>query len=185
MRILGMTALALTLSCASHAAENDASIKLNPQSGYGAQVAFPQILVWNSLVITLERGICFGTCPIYSVEIHGDGSVLYKGVDCVAAVGERRSRVSVGDVHKLVDDFRAANFFSMRDHYAASVTDLPAYRIGIGFDGHRKTVLDYVGSMVGMPPDVAKLEDAVDKLAGTAGWIGGKGRMCNGVPAND
>ena len=30
-------------------------------------------------VVRLERSECYGTCPSYSVEIHGDGSVEYEG----------------------------------------------------------------------------------------------------------
>ena len=41
--------------------------------------AFPKIANWNSLVITHEHLGCFGSCPTYRLEIHGDGTVLYNG----------------------------------------------------------------------------------------------------------
>jgi hypothetical protein len=152
--------------------------------GYGPPVMFPEIKNWNSVVITLERGICFGTCPIYTVEIHGDGTVVYRGDDCVVAKGERRSRLAPAEVAKLVGAFRAANFFSLRDHYAATVTDGPAYRTSISFDHNRKAVIDYFGEMVGMPPALAKLEDEIDRVAGTDHWVNGKGRTCGSRPVD-
>jgi hypothetical protein len=85
-------------------------------------------------------------------------------------------------VVKLVGAFRAANFFSMRDHYAASVTDGPAYRTSISFDHNRKAVIDYFGEMAGMPPALAKLEGEIDRVAETDHWVNGKGRTCRGLP---
>ena len=37
--------------------------------------------VKNDTVITLERTACFGTCPIYTITIYGDGRVVYDGED--------------------------------------------------------------------------------------------------------
>ena len=34
--------------------------------------------------ITLERGPCFGTCPVYSVTLDGSGAVLFEGRRFVA-----------------------------------------------------------------------------------------------------
>jgi hypothetical protein len=31
------------------------------------------------LRITLNRSVCYGKCPAYKIEIHGDGTVLYDG----------------------------------------------------------------------------------------------------------
>jgi hypothetical protein len=182
LRTAGIVALAFLLPFASFAAENEVTVKVNPQGGYGPPVMFPEIKNWNSVVITLERSICFGTCPIYTVEIHGDGAVVYRGGDCVFAKGERRSRAAAAGVAKLVWAFRAANFFSMRDHYAASITDGPAYRTSISFDHNRKAVIDYFGEMVGMPPALTKLEDEIDRVAETDQWVNGSGRTCRGQP---
>ena len=51
------------------------------------KVPFPEIKDWNTLKITLTRGPCFGSCPAYSVEIDGDGTVRYNGKGWVAIEG--------------------------------------------------------------------------------------------------
>jgi len=53
------------------------------------------------------------------------------------------------------------------------VTDCPTYILSIAIDGHRKEVVDYVGSWVGMPAVITELEDRVDTFARTQRWISG------------
>jgi len=135
------------------------------------RAAFPEIRDWSSLSITLERGACLGACPIYSVRISGDGTVVFRGVNCVAVKGEQVAHISAADVRQLFQKFRDADFFALSDRYAASVTDMPTYTTSISFDGHAKSVTDYAGSMVAMPRVVTDLENAIDKTAGTARFV--------------
>jgi hypothetical protein len=37
----------------------------------------------SEVLITIERGACYGTCPIYSAQISGDGTVVYNGIENV------------------------------------------------------------------------------------------------------
>src|ERR1700693_4148149 len=83
---------------------------------------FPQIRDWKSVRITLERTGCFGTCPSYRLEVHGDGTVRYMGTDFVAITGEHSDRISEVAVRQLVDAFRAVRYFSLNDRYEARMT---------------------------------------------------------------
>jgi len=142
-------------------------------------VPFPEIRNWNSLHIALERSACFGTCPIYSVDISGDGTVSYDGLDCVAQKGHRTGRVSRAAMENLVSMFRRARYFSLSDRFTAQITDAPSYRTAIRFDDRSKSVLDYVGLSAGMPPAVRDLEIAIDRTAGTDKWVGASPGHCS------
>jgi len=146
---------------------------MDPTAGnpYGRLVAFPKIQNWNSLKISLTRGICFGTCPIYSVAILGNGSVIFSGEECVAVKGTVHSRIPQSAVAKLVEEFRESKFFSLKQGYRASVTDLPTFRVEIAFDNFDKAVYDYGGEAAGMPAAVSKLEDAIDRTALSDQWV--------------
>ena len=185
MRALSIIALALMLPLASYAAESEVTIKFNPQGGYGRFVPFPEIRNRNSLIIKLVRGMCLGTCPAYSIEIHGDGTIVYDGAECVAISGQRRARIDAAAIEKLYAAFRKADYFSLRDVYAAQMTDMPAYVTTLAFDGRSKTVTDYRGDLVGMPHDVVGLEDMIDEAAGTERWVYAGGRTCNSQPVDD
>lgn len=127
---------------------------------------FPKIHNWDSLVITLSRGPCFGTCPVYDVTIHGDGSVFYNGIRFVGTTGEKHGHISRGDVKSLYAQFKRADFFWLFDKYEGHITDLPYYRMSISYDGRRKEVVDYAGQMIGIPEVVVQLEHAVDRVSG-------------------
>jgi hypothetical protein len=139
-----------------------------------AHVPFPEIRDWNSLRITLSRSACRGTCPIYEIAIHGDGTVLYDGRAYVRTKGKKELQISHTSLVQLVDTFRKVDYFSLADRYVAGVTDNPTYVTSISFDGVSKSVVDYVGRKAGMPPGVSDVEAAIDRLSGVSKWVGGK-----------
>jgi ankyrin repeat protein len=143
-------------------------------------VPFPQIRNWNSVKIVLSRTACYGMCPSYRVEVHGDGAVLYEGNAFVAITGAHRASVSGDAVSEMVDAFRAADYFSLKGKYMWGATDLPTYTTSISVDGRTKEVVDYAGEHVGMPESVTKLEETVDRLSGVQRWTQGNGET---VPA--
>ena len=134
---------------------------------------FPRISDWNSLNITLDRSPCFGRCPDYKVEIHGDGTVIYDGRNFVAVQGRRESHIPIYKVRSLFEQFRLVRYFSLKDSYQSSATDLPTYVTSIAFDDKTKSVKDHLGTAVGMPHAVVELEDAIDRAAETQQWIRG------------
>jgi hypothetical protein len=143
-----------------------------PHNGRPAHhLAMPRIRDWSSLKITLTRSICFGSCPAYTVEIDGDGTVIYNGERFVAETGERAAHISRHKVRALYNAFRKAQFFWLFGKYQAHITDFPSYTVSIAYDGHEKKVLDYAGPHIGMPQAVVDLELLIDKTAGTDRWI--------------
>lgn len=144
-----------------------------PEMLPGPHVNFPQIHDWNSLRMSLERTGCLGTCPAYSVEVHGDGTVLYNGAAYVAVLGKHRGQISQQAVLDIFNAFRDSDYFSLRNSYRTGITDNPTFTTSIQFDGHSKQVVDYVGLAVGMPAAVNKLENTIDELADAARWTKG------------
>lgn len=151
--------------------------------------SFPEVRT-DKLLISLQRTACYGSCPDYKVTIDGEGNVVfatrpplddgdaavhreYSHSTGVRVSGTHGTVVSKAEVAKLLDKFRAADFFSLRDEYTAEVTDNPTYILSIDTGNGSKTVVDYVGDKVGMPPVLTALQDAVDKTAGTDRWIKG------------
>lgn len=160
--------------------QREVTLIFNRNGGYGEQRPFPEIRDWRTLSIKLERGACFGTCPSYSVTLLGNGTVTYEGIECVAFKGRHVTHISQSAVTNLFAKFKNANFFSLRDAYAAQITDGPAYRTTISFDGHQKAVGDYLGGGVGMPTEVSQLEDAVDDVTGASRLASVGPRECFG-----
>jgi hypothetical protein len=123
-----------------------------------------------TVVIRLERDACFGTCPVYSVELRGTGDAIYEGGCFTMVPGRRTERIDPRVIAELMEQFRKADFWSLQPAYRAQITDSPTNRVTLTIGGQTKTVEDYVGKMVGMPPEVTALEDAIDRATGSARW---------------
>ncbi len=136
---------------------------------------FPAIKNWDTLRITLDRSLCLGTCPDYTVEISGDGTMRYTGRQFVAVFGRHQSHISHDAVISLFREFETVDFFSTLDGYYAGGTDGPTYAVTISFDGHSKKVRDYRGAAGNMPWGITNLEHAIDAAANTQLWVKGTG----------
>jgi hypothetical protein len=171
-------ALALTLIAAPAAAQvmgsfNPGTDRKLPNGGRPARhVDFPEIKDRSSLRITLQRTMCFGSCPAYTVTIAGDGTVTWHGEQYVKVQGNATAHIAPEKVRALFERFRKADYFWLLDGYASTVTDLPSESTTIAFDGSKKTVIDYAGQMIGMPEAVWEIERAIDETANTEQWIG-------------
>lgn len=75
------------------------------------QVPFPRVDDLRSVQFFLRRGACFGPCPVYDLQISGEGEVAYLGKNSVAVEGEQRDRVSRQAVQGLLQSFEKGRFF--------------------------------------------------------------------------
>ncbi|HEX8069865.1 MAG TPA: DUF6438 domain-containing protein [Pyrinomonadaceae bacterium] len=128
------------------------------------------------VVIKLSRSECFGPCPVYEVEVRGDGTVKFKGRKYVTVTGERRYRVPVARVRELVAAFYKIDFFALKDEYTRKVypdgsyevaNDLPGALTTIRIGGRKKRVYDYFGT----PDAVRELEEKIDEVSGANQFI--------------
>jgi hypothetical protein len=122
---------------------------------------------YGAAVITLERTVCFGRCPSYTLKIEGTGKVSYEGRDFVQVKGAQTSQIEAKAVKALVDEFFAIDYFALQDTFTEEVTDLPSTISSITVDGKRKQVYNYYGA----PEKLTKLENRIDEVAGSAQWV--------------
>jgi uncharacterized protein DUF6438 len=132
----------------------------------------PTVRSDSNVAITLRRTGCYGRCPSYQVSITTRG-IVFEGDAFVSALGRHTDTADPHAVRELARKFVAADFYSMNDEYRAGVTDNPTCILSISIDDHKKEVVDYVGSWVGMPAVITGLEDDVDSFAQTQRWIKG------------
>lgn len=76
----------------------------------------PPVQSARPIKLRLERTACNGSCPVYTVVIHGDGRVAWTGHDNVLAAGARSGRVTERELGELEREIEAARFFE-RDEY--------------------------------------------------------------------
>ena len=108
------------------------------------------------LIITLQRTACFGTCPIYKIEIYSDGSGTYTGTRFVENIGITKFNLSETNLNLILSQAEAIGFSNMKDKYSEPISDLPTTFIQI----KNKKIKDYVGA----PKTLKNLEKLIDQL---------------------
>jgi uncharacterized protein DUF6438 len=128
----------------------------------------------ESVRLRLERGACFGPCPVYAIELNGDGRAVFEGTEHTFVRGRREFRVSPQVVGELLERFRAADFWSLNSQYRSTITDQPTFHLSAAIGGKTKSVEDYAGERVGMPAVVTELENEIDRVGGAKWWVEGE-----------
>ena len=131
----------------------------------------------NSVNITMSRNTCFGACPVYYLEIDGDGKVIYRGYKNVDVTGDRISLIPVDKIRALVNQFNSLGYFNLKDRYdEANITDQASVQTSIRIDGIFKSVHHYLGTV--NSPELVKLrqlENMIDEVANSSQWVGLQG----------
>ena len=71
-----------------------------------------------NVALTLERTACFGTCPVYTVNILEDGTVTYEGQDFVNVTGKQTAEIPAESVGLMVNAFENAGYFEWHGYAA-------------------------------------------------------------------
>jgi hypothetical protein len=117
--------------------------------------------------ITLERTACFGTCPVYTVTIAGDGRVVYEGRQFVGVSGRRQWTIDPAVVQALVDEIGKSGFFEMKDEYTARVTDMPTTYTDVTIGVRHKRIKDYSNA----PALLREIEKRIDEVSGVLRYV--------------
>ena len=140
--------------------------------GLMLMAVFPAAAQEREAVVTLERQPCFGACPVYSVTIYDDGTVVYNGERFVDVEGEQTTNIGADAVDELVATFEEAGYFEWEDEYTEyTVTDLPYVITSVTRDGETKRINRYTGDS-SAPVLLPYLEYWVDMVVNTAQWTG-------------
>jgi len=133
----------------------------------------PALSTSESAIITIDRTVCFGSCPDYSLTIYGNGTVIYDGRNFVAITGRQTSTIPQEDVRELIRSFYSIGYFSLIDEYVDQVTDLPTTTTSITIGGQFKQVINYYGA----PESLRQLENKIDETANSGIWIEGTSNL--------
>ncbi|MEO7997328.1 MAG: DUF6438 domain-containing protein [Gemmatimonadaceae bacterium] len=134
-----------------------------------------------SLVASLERGPCRGSCPDYRVEVYGDGRVRFFGKQHVGSIGVHNGTTTLKEVRQLIKQVAASEVASADTAYVMGskgcgqyYTDLPMSTLTVRVGEQLKTIQHDPGCR-NAPAFLKTLEAQVDSAARSAMWIAGNG----------
>jgi hypothetical protein len=130
----------------------------------------------TTMTIQLERTQCFGTCPAYSVTIHGDGRVEYNGKSHVKETGAREGRIETDKLRSLASEFAKTKFSEIVEDYSEKCrgrvcTDFPTAITEFSIKGISHRVKHYYGC-ASAPKSLFQLESAIDQSTNSQKWTG-------------
>lgn len=118
-------------------------------------------------LFTFEETACFGSCPVYIMEIYPNGYVKFDGRNFVEKEGVFEKSISESEVERLINAFKKADFFDFEDEYTTNISDLPTVFTTFNYDGKSKKIENYHGA----PDELKALEKSLREIAmSQEGW---------------
>lgn len=168
------TALLLIAAAATLAACSPA------QNGTADGANQPAAVVSADSRVTMQRMPCFGTCPVYTVDITADGAVRFTGENFVDSTGTRTAAIAPDSAAALMREMIARGFHDFADRYTHEAkecgsyhTDAPRVILTLNAGGRVKTVEHDYGCS-DAPDELRALQERVDSVAGVRRWVGGR-----------
>lgn len=133
--------------------------------------------------LRMSRSGCYGTCPIYTITVSGDGHVTWHGENFVRVLGPAEAQLSAVQMQALRIELDRADLTRLRDTYAspsdgcpALWTDAPGVELSLRRGSSVKTIHHYLGCMdpkgnAVYPAALATLELRIDEIVRTREWV--------------
>jgi hypothetical protein len=124
---------------------------------------------YANAIITMDRSVCFGRCPSYSLTIEGSGKVTYVGREFVGIKGTRTSEISKESFKTLADEFLRIDYFSLKDEYDSDISDVPETITSWKIDNKYKKIRNRFNG----PKELTELQRKIDEVVNSKQWIEG------------
>jgi hypothetical protein len=122
----------------------------------------------NAPLITLQRGACFGACPVYSVAVYEDGTIVRTGIANVKPIGVSVLKADAAAVESIVQQATALGYFDWQDSYNKQVkTDQSTVTTSVQTSDQTKQIVRYNGDP-NAPVGLVWIEDSIDQVVTNA-----------------
>ncbi len=128
--------------------------------------------------LVLERTLCYGFCPDYTIEIRGDGQATFEGRKFVRVRGRISGRILQAQVDALFAQAACAQPEKWKSEYTWPVTDNPTAIVTFDPSGGGPTIVvrDYppcheTHERNETPAALCELERAIDDTFGAADYV--------------
>lgn len=128
----------------------------------------------GSVTVQLSRGPCYGSCPSYTITIHGDGLVEYIGGRHVKVQGPQTGVVSHEQVINILASLDRAEFWSLEDRAFAWCFDSDSVSVSVSIDGETKRVVSdggCTGAKSGLQARFVQSAAEIDSILGSDKWV--------------
>lgn len=122
----------------------------------------------SDFTVRMERTPCFGTCPVYKIEISSTGTLTWTGIRFTEREHIWSRQLSSDEMRLLWQEVQRTGYFSLASEYDdPALSDAPSVLLEIL--GNNKT--HKVKNRIGGPETLRQLESMLDTLANQPGLI--------------
>jgi hypothetical protein len=117
-------------------------------------------------IIILERTPCYGTCPVYKIQIESTGDAFLENKKFVEPLGNFNGKLNKKDLDALFQLFGTVKWASYKNSYDSNVSDLPTAIITWYHSGYTKVIR----LRSNYPEDFDVLLKKIDQVRSEVDW---------------
>jgi hypothetical protein len=122
----------------------------------------------SDFAVSMERTPCFGTCPVYKIEISNTGTLTWTGIRFTEREHIWSRQLNSDEMQLLWQEVQRSGYFEMAVEYDdPSLSDAPSILLEIQGNGKTHKVKDRIRG----PEALRQLESMIDTLANQPGLI--------------
>lgn len=119
--------------------------------------------------IEMERTSCFGSCPVYTVTFHRDGTATYEGGHNAPRQGRFRGSITPYDYGRLCFLIESSGFLELEGHVGrVQIADAPTVRVSVASDSSGSVSVTDDGNTG--PITLWAIQVAIDTVATRVRW---------------
>ncbi len=117
-------------------------------------------------LITLEKGACYGRCPIYKIHINNDGSMELEGKRFIDFIGPHTGNLPKAELDALKANIKSLAWDSYPEDYPTQISDLPSSKLT-----HYNSKKNYNTRWShGAPEELETLAGKIHEIALNSAW---------------
>lgn len=121
----------------------------------------------EELVINMQKSPCFGTCPVYSLDIYNTGRAEVYGTKNFKWLGRFEKTLTPEEYAHLIQQFEEKKFYSYDSIYTSEVADYPSVSISYKKDQQIKHTIH---GKFERPEPILELQKRLEDIAQQDGW---------------
>ncbi|MCB0540154.1 MAG: hypothetical protein KDE33_21740 [Bacteroidetes bacterium] len=90
--------------------------------------------------VLLQRGGCFGTCPIYEITLYANGKINYKGKAYTDYIGFYTGQIDPQIAYNLFNKIKTYNWAAYPEKYPIDNVDFPQFQLSYNTKKIQKTI---------------------------------------------
>jgi hypothetical protein len=117
--------------------------------------------------ISLTRTECYGTCPVYDVVLHRDGTAEFNAKEHLPKLGKFTGQIGLGIYARLCYLIESSRFDDLKPAYRGGWSDDTTCFVTVTKGNTKKAVSDY--GTVG-PIELWAIQEIIDRIKDRADW---------------